>query len=96
MIVIERLVAEILMAFNSQTFKETLPGFEIVAEVECVECTFAAQDEISAFLPGQRSKEKSYDGGITNFNERLGLVQCQRIEPRSKTAYGSEDRGKHC
>jgi len=64
-IVIERLVAEILVVGDSQAFEEAFTGFKIVAQVEGVAGTLAAQDEPSAALTGQDPEKIGNDGSVT-------------------------------
>jgi hypothetical protein len=64
-IVIERLVAEILVIGDSQAFEEALTGFKIVAQVECIAGTLAAQDEPATALTGQDPEKIGNDSRVT-------------------------------
>jgi hypothetical protein len=64
-IVIERLVAEILVVGDSQAFEEALAGFEIVAQVEGVAGTLAAQDEPATALTRQDPEKIGNDRRVT-------------------------------
>jgi hypothetical protein len=64
-IVIERLVAEILVVGDSQAFEEALTGFEIVAQVESVAGTLAAQDEPATALTRQDPEKIGNDSRVT-------------------------------
>jgi hypothetical protein len=64
-IVIERLVAEILVVGDSQAFEEALTGFEIVAQVEGVAGTLAAQNEPATALTRQDPEKIGNDSRVT-------------------------------
>jgi hypothetical protein len=64
-IVIERLVAEILVVGDSQAFEEALACFEIVAQVEGVVSTLAAQDEPATALTRQNPEKIGNDSRVT-------------------------------
>jgi len=64
LIVIMRLVAEILMVGDSQALEEALTGFKIVAQVEGVVGTLAAQDEPATALTGQDPEKIGNDGSV--------------------------------
>ena len=63
-IVIERLVAEILVVGDSQALEEALSGFKVVAQIEGVVGTLAAQDEPATALTGQDPEQIGNDGSV--------------------------------
>jgi 2,4-dienoyl-CoA reductase-like NADH-dependent reductase (Old Yellow Enzyme family) len=74
-IVIERLIAKILVVGDSQSLEEALSCFKIVAQVEGIAGTLAAQNESATALTRQNPEKIGDNGCIAQLYQGLGLVK---------------------